>query len=57
MGKHGKNPAIRSDNEYIRVRKEEHMKCAASGCRNVIAKWATGAASNGYCLACRKQAK
>jgi len=32
---------------------EEFMNCRTPGCHNVIAKWATGAASNGYCAACR----
>lgn len=32
---------------------EEFMTCRTPGCKNVIAKWATGEASNGYCAACR----
>ena len=44
-------PAVKADNTYIK--REEHMKCRAQGCRNVIAVWATGPASNGYCTACR----
>lgn len=50
-------PAIHTDNEYIRAKKEEFDLCRTSGCRNAIAKWATGAASNGYCAACRGEKK
>jgi hypothetical protein len=53
--KKGRKPEIHSDNEYIRARREEFMLCRTPGCRNAIAMWATGAASNGYCGACRKK--
>jgi hypothetical protein len=52
-----KKPEIHSNNEYIRIHEEEFVLCRTPGCKNAIAKWATGAASNGYCGACRKTRK
>lgn len=45
--------AVKADNAYIR--RDEHMMCRTPGCRNVIAVWATGSASNGYCASCREK--
>jgi hypothetical protein len=53
--KKSKKPDIQADNEYIRTQKEEYLLCLTPGCRNAIAMWATGAASNGLCGSCRKK--
>lgn len=54
-GKGKKRPAIQANNAYIRSKRDEYSECRTPGCRNIIANWATGAASNGFCAACRKR--
>lgn len=49
-----KKPSIQANNEYVRERREEFALCRTPECRNAIANWARGPASNGYCATCRK---